>query len=152
MRTTLMGAAMAAISLTAHAKAEDIMFFEPEIMTEIVEELGWEATLQTNADGAPQLRVDTDEDLIIVLNPTACVEGGCVGLTTVAHWQNTVSAEKLEEFELAYAFVAVKTYGDNVLLTRYDISDYGMDRRNLKLILNAFADIAGEFHKLQNGG
>lgn len=141
MALSLAGAGMVA---AANAADATITHFTPELISDIVKELGaTDVTIQTGGSGTKYVQHKV-EGYTFLFSLLACKPGepGCLGLGLVKAFSpdegTTFDLATVNSFNSKYAFAQAHVFEKNIYLTRYTISDGGISRDNIRSNIQTF--------------
>lgn len=87
-----------------------------------------------DSKGTKALGITAPSGVKLIAQPTACQQAGqqqCFGLEIFALWTNETSIDLLNRFNAAHAFTSTFNAGGNTVLSRYEISDFGVPIGNI---------------------
>ena len=100
----------------------------------------------------PSVGIVTSGGLKYVIEPTACNQGTCYGFQLTAEFDGSVTAEQMNQFNLARSFTKAYVDEGNAYLTRYEISDYGIPKGNFAADMTNFEAVAVTFETFLSSG
>jgi hypothetical protein len=117
------------------AQAQDALVTQADsaLLNSLVNELGHTVLDESEHEGAPVVTAETEFGMTYLLAATACEDGVCRGLMSAAvEPAETPDMARLNQANAGWNAVSVYYDEGAVLVSRYDILDYGMTRNNLR--------------------
>lgn len=146
IRNLLVGAAATACAFSAVAPAAAqqrlIHDFDLTTLTPLLNEFGMSWSYVDDMDGV--LRVDYDGN-VILLEPAACGDTGCLGLQIAAMYPAGRSIASVNEFNKTTLFAAAVHEDNAILINRYLIADNGFSVPSLKQNIEIFSLVMDNF-------
>lgn len=153
MKKLALAAAVASLGLGTPALAQDsgfdsremIPYFTKTNLETIAAQLEPTKTeWRQFGDGEQSLAITMPSGAIVLVKPTACGSGRCVGLSITALWQKQAGQSDADIHERLAIFndtavPSASLYSSGIIaLTHYVIADYGIPQGNIVVTLNVF--------------
>lgn len=152
-KAALAGVALAAAPIAATtATAQVYDRTNVETMVEAINSIGGFQAEAISMFGQPSIGVRTARGAAIVLQPRACNEGKCVGLSFMGLFGTSVGAERANAFNQGPVVAKLASFNDRSILFHYVIADYGIDRGNLAVNLLVMEAAIGAFQEFISQG
>ena len=144
----------AAPALASVSNTNDIWFsWDANRVIALATEVGDTGTLIPGDNGdPPSVGIVTSSGLKYVIAPTACDQGTCYGFQLTAEFDGSVTAEQMNQFNLARSFTKAYVDEGNAYLTRYEINDYGIPKGNFAADMTNFEAVAATFETFLSTG
>ncbi|GGD00370.1 hypothetical protein [Aquisalinus flavus] len=130
-------------SLGASSDASMIFDFNVETLSPLLSDAGVAHSLG-DLNGQQAIQASYNGENVILL-PTACNEGRCVGLAMFTFLNSGLSAEQNDRFNNTLFFASAENWYDNTgsqsVLERYLIADYGYSKRTFAVDLIVFFSV-----------